>query len=156
MKTGYWALPSLFAITFFVSIGTFQKPALAEMELSTCDSAILQAANTISTGRDAKVTNMYFGDLSHEHSSYPTNRPIDAMFVMQGQSVADILSSNQFMTILATRVINGCGSIGRVTFGMDNTDWSYSYGLINGQVTGFSCIDDVSTNRTPRWGERYC
>jgi hypothetical protein len=156
MKTKHWASVSLFAITLFVSTGTLQKPVLAEMDLSTCDSAILQAANTIKTGRDARVTNVHFGSVAEEYSSYPAGRPAEVSLAMRGRSVANILASNQFMTILATRIINGCGSVGKVTFGMDNTDWSYSYGLVNNQVIGFTCIDYGSTNRTLRWGERYC
>jgi len=147
---------SLLTAALLSNSNGFQKPALAEQELSACDSAILQTANTISTGRDARVVDMYFSDLADEYNSYPANRPTAAMFIMRGRSVSDVLASNQFMTILATRVINSCGSVGRVTFGMDNTDWSHAYGLVNGQVVAFTCVEPGTTNRSLRWGERYC
>ena len=156
MKTRHLVFSSLFVITLFVSTGTFQNPVLAEMELSSCDSAIFQAANTIQTGRDARVTNVLFQGLSEEYNSYPADRPTNVTFLMHGRSTADVLSSNQFMTILATRVISGCGSIGRVTFGEDNSGWSYSFGLVNGQVRRFTCIGPGTLNRPIRWGERYC
>lgn len=147
---------SLLTTALLSSPSVFQRSALAEKELTACDSAISQAANTISTGRDARVVNMHFSDLAQEYNNYPANRPIDAMFVMRGRSVPDVLTSNQFMTILATRVINSCGSIGRVTFGPANSDWLHSYGLVNGQVMGFTCVESGTTNRALRWGERYC
>lgn len=155
MQKRQWMAISVGITALLATSGFLPRPALAEKELSACDSALLQAANTISTDRDARVIDMYFGDLNQEYSSYPVNRPTDAMFIMRGRSVADVLNSNQFMTILATRVINNCSSIGRVTFGMANSDWLYSYGLVNNQVIAFTCIGPGTTNRSLRWGERY-
>jgi hypothetical protein len=147
---------SLCVTALLLNPSLLQNSAQAEKEFSACDSALLQAANTISTGRDVRITNLYYRGLDQEYSDYPANRPIDAIFLMQGRSVADVMNSSQFMNILATRIINGCGSIGRVTFGMDNSDWLYSYGLVNSQVIAFTCIGPGTTNRSLRWGERYC
>ena len=66
-----------------------------------------------------------------------------------------MLSSPQFMLSLSQEVIDDCGATSSVRFGSDNSGWHDIYGLVDGDVTGFTCVD-LYADRQLEWGEYFC
>lgn len=83
------------------------------------------------------------------------DRPHEMTFRLGGQGQASVLSSPQFMRNMGDRLIQACGSVSAVRYASDASGWHDIYGLINGQVTGFTCVD-IDAARDLRWGEYYC
>lgn len=83
------------------------------------------------------------------------DRPYELTVMLGGEGQATVLSSPQFMRNISDRLIQNCGSVSAVRFTSNNSGWHDVYGLINGMVTGFTCVD-IDPAREPRWGEYYC
>lgn len=83
------------------------------------------------------------------------DRPYELTLMMGGEGQATVLSSPQFMRNISDRLIQNCGSVSAVRFLSNNSGWHDVYGLIDSQVTGFTCVD-VGTGQSIRWGEYYC
>jgi hypothetical protein len=62
----------------------------------------------------------------------------------------DIVISTNVETVVGL-IYRGCSRLRRLMLIESN----YIYGLINGQVTGFTCVD-IDAARDLRWGEYYC
>ena len=52
-------------------------------------------------------------------------------------------------------MIDDCGATSSVRFGSDNSGWHDIYGLVDGDVTGFTCVD-LYADRQLEWGEYFC
>jgi hypothetical protein len=153
-------IKALFATSFiafasFSWLGYSKQPTFAQQPLSTCQNALLDAGRTLRDGRDLRITNVRLEHLSSQYRSFPANRPDSVLLAMEGRAVYDVMASGQFMTILATRIMNGCSSIGMVSFGQGHSDWVISFGMVNGQVESFYCLE-FGSSRVARWGEQYC
>jgi hypothetical protein len=58
--------------------------------------------------------------------------------------------------LIAKKVISGCSQVGSVSFAMKETDWIVTYGMINGKVKHFTCVEAGPRAPALRWGETYC
>ncbi|MGD1906565.1 MAG: SH3 domain-containing protein [Leptolyngbyaceae cyanobacterium] len=85
----------------------------------------------------------------------PANRPVSLLFFLGGPGQASVLSSPQFMLSLSQEVIDDCGSISSVRFGSDSSGWHDIYGLVGGEVTGFTCVG-LHPEQELEWGEFFC
>ncbi|QQE64646.1 SH3 domain-containing protein [Leptolyngbya sp. BL0902] len=83
------------------------------------------------------------------------DRPHEMTLMLGGLGQTTVLSSPQFMGQMGNRLIQNCQTVSAVRFASNNSGWQDVYGLINGQVVGFTCVD-TDLNRALRWGEYYC
>jgi hypothetical protein len=151
-------------VSGLVSLETFLLVAVPvkvqAQDVATADNpcfAALQAVeNTVEQGRDVAVTNIQIQEMSQSYADYPSERPKGLMFAMRGSDVAHVMNSPQLLTDLTTDVVNHCGAVSSMTFAGEHSDWAITYGLIDGQIQQFSCLEAVRGGRSTRWGEHYC
>ncbi|MEO1124640.1 MAG: hypothetical protein AAFX95_11200 [Cyanobacteria bacterium J06639_16] len=120
-----------------------------------CRAAFTEAVNTIENGRRVEVVDIVSIDLSRGHRGYPANAPVGIILAMEGQATADVLNSHQFMNNISSQIIEDCQPVSLVEFQMYSTDWAETYGLVNGNVVLFSCIE-AGIGANPRWGQVVC
>jgi hypothetical protein len=131
----------------------------------TCTMTINEAIAQIQLGRRINL-DVERIDLSTWATGYPAERPFGLRFAMGGYSrgiSADteaILSSPVMMEAIATRIIEQCPSISYVVFATNNSGWRVPFGVINGSVEGFRCMDEpdhrIRARQSPQWGFYDC
>jgi hypothetical protein len=127
-----------------------------------CSVSLTAAQNRLTRDRDLEITMRSF-DISEGFPDHPANRPIAYQFLLKGKAAETIMRSRQFQKVIATDIIESCGSVGRVTFALWGSGWSQTVGMLNdGRIDVFECIDPPGRNssslRDPRltWGREYC
>lgn len=85
----------------------------------------------------------------------PADRPVSIGFVLGGPGQATVLSSPQFMLSLSQAVIEDCNTISSVRFSSDSSGWHGIYGLVDGEVALFACVEPAGY-RALEWGEYFC
>lgn len=117
-----------------------------------CHNQLAAERSRINTVNQSFLSTTYFdpSDLSPYRS-----RPHELTLMIGGQGQETVLSSPQFMHNISDRLIQHCETVSAVRFASNNSGWQDIYGLINGQVTGFACVD-IAPGQTLRWGEYYC
>lgn len=63
------------------------------------------------------------------------------------------MNNSQMQLAMAKKIVANCPQIGLVAFSQDQTDWVNMYGLINGKVQAFECVD---MEEKAKWGEYPC
>lgn len=117
-----------------------------------CQSALLAAANRIVAGRNLQIVRASLYDVSA-----PPDLPQVSMgvaFRLAGRDAENMMFSPQLLTSISRDIITGCAGIGVVTFNVDQTDWSQEYGLVNGRVQAFQCVDPGP--EVLEWGTTAC
>ncbi len=137
----------LFPVTLvlLMSIGNIATPAIAKPDRPNCNST-LQSVKKSLTGvrsfQQDKLDNR--GQPRGRTLSFDITLKIDAEFPSDTSQMA-----------IATRVIRNCSKIALVTFAYYQSDGVNTYGIKNGQIIEFTCIDAGSDKKT-KWGETYC
>lgn len=134
-------------------------PAHAQTDNQDCSVTVVAVRNELEKGRDLQVILVEIQDLSQEYQDYPTGRPLNYHFRIEGSAADDVMVSTQFLKALSTRVINSCSSAGGVDFGVNRTGWSETYGYIGpGRVEAFRCVEPNRNqpNRILAWGYHFC
>lgn len=146
---------SLSIFLVIVNILIFSEKSLSQSSENSCIEALSNATSIIENGRSVRVVDLHFYELSRTYRNYPRETPYAVLYVLEGRATEDILVSDQFMTILATRITTACPSIGLVEFGLNQSSWREALGKVNGQMTFFECIPP-GLSRRPQWGEHVC
>ena len=133
----------------------YSGSAVAQSPEDICIRSFVDAAITIGTGRDVRVVDLQVSRLSVVYEDYPQDTPIEIAIVMEGSHVEHVLYSPQFMSIVASQIMNRCSTVGLVSFGMNHTSWIVSYGKVDGQLQEFECIG-FGIGLDPVWGESNC
>ena len=122
-----------------------------------CNAALQRAKKQIQKNRKVKVVYTGQEDISQDYKSYPKNRPFSHLFGLTGSATQSILSSEKFLTAIATDIINKCPSISMVEFNEYRTDHVESYGLLGNNTIGiFKCIDWEVAPKKLDWGYIGC
>lgn len=116
-----------------------------------CHSVLATARGELNAVPDGFLRGIYLG----YDEQAPADRPVSILFFLGGQGQASVLSSPQFMLSLSQEVIEDCGATSSVRFGSDNSGWHDIYGLVDGEVTGFTCVE-LYADRDLEWGEYFC
>jgi len=141
---------SLLALSTFSMI---HLPIAANAESRRCRAAITDAERRIKAGRPIQVRSQV-RDLSEWSSDYPNNRPLKYHFIVRGKAAEAVMTSPQFQISIATNIIKNCDSVSAVDFGMDQTDWGITIGILPGDRIGkFECI---SPPAELAWGQSFC
>lgn len=120
---------------------------------TSCSNALDSAQTRIQDGREI-ITELRFSEVSSQWNDTPRGRPKGLLVAMQGNynQMVNVMSSPQFLTAIATKIINDCQDVSLVAFTVHATEGGIVYGLVNGQVQQFQCTTDES----PRWGFMFC
>jgi hypothetical protein len=95
-------------------------------------------------------------NLSQSWQDYPQGRPIEYLFLFKGLAAESIMTSGNLQQYLANQIIKDCSHISMVKFGIQNSGWVHTYGLMpNGKVQIFKCLEPAVGNK-PKWGQIIC
>jgi hypothetical protein len=133
--------------------------AYAQTDNQDCSTTVVAVRNELKKGRDLEVVLVQSRDMSEYSEEYPTGRPLNYQFRIEGSAADDVMYSPQFLQALSTQVINNCASAGSVTFGVNRTGWGEQYGYMGeGRVEAFRCVqpDRSQSNRRLAWGYHFC
>lgn len=92
----------------------------------------------------------------------PSGRPYElrVLFGPLGRpqpAALDLMESNRMLNSIAANVIRGCSDVAVVSYGIPGTGHISSFGLVNGHVQRFQCVDGGGRSvPRPRWGWQYC
>lgn len=117
-----------------------------------CHSQLAAERDRVNGVRNGFLSAIY---LAPSPESPYRDRPNEITFQLGGAGQESVLSSPQFMRNMGDRLIQRCGTVSAVRYASNASGWYDVYGLINGQVTGFTCVD-MDSSRRLRWGEYYC
>ncbi|MCT7960873.1 SH3 domain-containing protein [Laspinema sp. D1] len=119
---------------------------------NTCHQSLSQAKNQVNNVRNAFLS----GILVETNSLSPVRgKPNELVLLVGGPGDDAILSSSELMQNLSEPLIQNCGTISSVKISSNNSGWHHVFGLINGRVQIFDCIDAGPGNQQ-RWGQYYC
>ncbi len=67
------------------------------------------------------------------------------------------MSSPKFIAAIATDIIQACDDVSLVTFGVTNSAYEHSLGLMpGGDVKLFDCLEPTEPNMKLTWGQTFC
>ncbi|MCT7967064.1 SH3 domain-containing protein [Laspinema sp. D1] len=119
---------------------------------NTCHQSLSQAQNQVNNVRNAFLS----GILVETNSLSPVRgKPNELVLVVGGPGEDAILSSGELMQTISERLIQNCGTISSVKIASNNSGWHHVFGLINGRVQIFDCIDAGPGNQQ-QWGQYFC
>jgi hypothetical protein len=134
-------LPVSFSLLLVLSNWSI-LPADAGRSRPSCNSA-LKFVQTLKGIRNTKLYPL-------GKQGQPAGRTMSLNLVFNNDSVLKTITHLS----IATRVIKNCSQIGSVSFSGYRTDGGTEYGLKNGQIIEFICLEDQ--RQLPRWGEDRC
>lgn len=114
-----------------------------------CRDAILNAETRIS---DVPNTALVDIDVVTAPDGHPPDRRALMRFVAGGPGSGVILTSPEFMQTISTAIITGCEIVSVVEFALDESDGIEQFGLIDGEVKRFDCVEAGE----PTWGYQRC
>ncbi len=95
-------------------------------------------------------------NLSKSWQDHPKGRPIEYFFGFRGPAGEAIMNSGRLQQNLANQIIKDCSNISMVKFGIRNSGWVHTYGLMpNGKVQLFECLEP-GRGVKPKWGQIIC
>ncbi|MCU0567084.1 MAG: hypothetical protein MUF49_10860 [Oculatellaceae cyanobacterium Prado106] len=140
------------------------SPALAQERSAKdiCLEAIIATQKRIVEGRTINLE-MQVLDLD-ESRGYLGDRSQELQFIMGDFSRPGltpdgraVLQSPVLMQSMATEIISDCPSIGSVVFAAADSEWAISFGLIEGGVQAFQCLQREPWESSPApWGFLDC
>src|SRR5919202_4018893 len=123
-----------------ITAGTLGLSALvfpSQVRSESCEASIRGAKERIERGRNITVMSDTV-DGSQTYPNHPNGRPRIVTFRFQGKAADSVMESPAFQKAIASESIKSCGSVGAVTFGRNQTDWSITLGLMsNGSIEKF-------------------
>lgn len=119
---------------------------------NACHQSLSQAKNNINNVRNAFL---YGIKVENNPLSPVRGKPNELVLVVGGPGEDTILSSGELMQTISEQLIQNCGTISSVKIGSNNSGWHHVFGLINGRVQIFDCIEAGPGNPL-RWGQYYC
>lgn len=121
-----------------------------------CTATIAAAQNHLEAGRNVEVT-IRSSDISESYPDHPKSRSFNYKFLLSKEASESIMNSSNLIKSIANKIINNCRSVGSVTFGINQTGWSQSIGLMpDGKVKFFECLEPNESSKELSWGQEYC
>lgn len=146
-------LPTFLIINTLVLSSLPASANYSTKSTAKCRAAITEAKKTISKGRKIKINIKIFNVAEH-YSDYPKQYPVGYTFIFSGAATEQVMNSVKFLSIISKRIITKCESVGLIDFSQDGTDWVQRYGIINGELKAFECVDPPQNNIS--WGIHVC
>jgi hypothetical protein len=136
-------LPIALGLLLVISNGAV--PATAATSPSNCNKTLKLVKKSLS-----EVVTFKTRSLGDQGQPRGRSKALDITF--KNDAAFPIKSAQKS---IATRVIKSCSQIASVSFGIDQTDAGTVYGLKNGKIIKFTCIEAGGAIK-PAWGETYC
>lgn len=144
------------------SIGTITSAPMAIASTSPqealnnqeCNAALGGLGRLLLSGRQLDVTGASYLPISNSYRAFPSDRPLELSITITGEDANAVMNSPQLLTTISRAFIAGCRPVGLVTFGVEYSGWINSFGVVNGSVAPFQCVD--LGEQEPVWGYQYC
>jgi len=117
-----------------------------------CNAALGGLGRLLLSGRRLDVTGASY--LPNSYRAFPSDRPLELSITITGEDVNAVMRSPQLLTTMSRAFIEGCPLVGLVTFAVEYSGWINSFGVVNGDVVPFQCLD--LGGQEPVWGQQYC
>lgn len=140
---------------FIVNLGPSPHVPVNSPIGETCHQTLAQTRAKIRDVRNSSVVDIL---LISNDSPIPS-RPHEIRLVLGGSGQTTVLSSPQFMLQMSNDLIQGCDTASSIRFAADQSGWDAAYGIVDGRVTDFTCVDPLSSPFSGlRWktAEYYC
>jgi hypothetical protein len=129
----------------------------SEPKRQTCEAAIANGRERITTGRSVTIASFNILDDSQTYPDHPDGRPQIVRIRLDGKAADEVMNSPVFQKAIASEIINSCGSVGAVNFQRNQTDWSSTFGLMpNGTIKQFECVEPGPGRNRVSWGQESC
>lgn len=145
------------AVLFSPALALTPSPAQAQnqdAEMQACEAALIRASDLLVGDRHLWIVNIEARQIGESYQNYPYQKPMEAVFVMDGNAVDDVMNSPRLLTSITQGVTDGCQNVGIVSYAAAESDWVESYGLIGSQIRQFECTDPGEGST--RWGYVVC
>lgn len=120
-----------------------------------CLATIAAAKQKLQGSRNVNMI-IRSGNLSQSWQDHPRNRPLEYLFLFRGSAAESIMKSGRLQQTLANQIIKDCSNVSMVKFGLQNSGWVNSFGLMpNGKVQVFECLEP-EIGIKPKWGQIFC
>ena len=120
-----------------------------------CQAALNEATNTVEEVPSVQMSTMDIRSLAEEYSDFPAERAHGVYIGIEGQAAINVLNSPQLLTSISSQLIEECDSVSMIKFAIHQTDWNVVFGLVDGSVLSFECIEP-SLGRIRQWGTTVC
>jgi hypothetical protein len=123
----------------------------------SCQVALAEAKNQLKS-KNVRVVQLNKFDMSKkfEYSEYPEKYPVRVSITIEGFGTESVMNSTIFLKALSSNIILGCGPVSLVDFGVNNTDYFNTFGLLGrDKVEEFECLPAGTTTHVP-WGYVIC
>lgn len=140
---------------FVVNLGSSSHVPVNSPVSEACHQTLAQARTEISNVRNSSIVDIF---LISNNSPIPA-RPHEIKLVLGGSGQAAVLSSPKFMLRISNDLIQGCDTGSSIRFAADQSGWDSVYGIVDGRVANFTCVDPLSSPFGGlRWesAEYYC
>jgi hypothetical protein len=141
-----------------ISIGnifTYDSVIAVTANSAECNQAIAQTKSQLSKIKKLNLISSQSKDISNLYKDFPAGKNIEQRFVFTGKAAANVLNSPKMLGSMSNNIIKKCNSTGAVFFGIDRSDNSLIYGLVNNQITQFECLS-AGIGAKPKWGQLVC
>lgn len=136
-------------------------PAPVKAQNDACNRAVAEAQYQVEQ-KNTTVIKIDRSDMRRSGETYLPDYPMKVHITIDGSGAESVMYSPVFLTKLSHDIIMSCGSVSLVVFGVNKTDWSERFGLMeNREVTPFKCLSGVEGwiegGRTViPWGYAHC
>ncbi|MCT7981703.1 hypothetical protein NG796_00190 [Laspinema sp. A4] len=119
---------------------------------NACHQSLSEVKNTLNN-----VPNTFISRIILENNALSplATRPNELVVLVGGPGQRTILSSVEFMQNISDQLIQNCETVSAVKLASNNSGWHHVFGLINGRVQTFECIDSGPGVQL-KWGEYFC
>jgi len=145
-------------LSFWVSAATLPAQAVpvSEAEGASCNAALATVRSRLAQVKDVSVTHVDQFNRANLYSDFPPGRPMSYSFRLKGRGAETVMHSPKLLMKLSQRLMTNCASVGAVQYGVDETDWYTTFGLMpNGKIMAFACVDPAPGLKL-KWGYQIC
>lgn len=145
-----------------IGVGKLKPAAAANYAMSrSCLDAVNQAQSKIrGAGVESVVVNV--GEMSEE-SGYPDGKPFSVRYALDGSAdvyrrgtIKSVMRSSKMLLSLSSNIIKNCDGVSWVGFGVNQSDDTREFLLMDGDVRPLTCLDSPVRGATMPWGFSYC
>jgi hypothetical protein len=86
----------------------------------------------------------------------PKGRAKQLDIIMEGKAAETLMTEDTKLLKISKTTIKSCPQVAMVNFGIAETDWGNTYGLVNGRVQAFVCQEESANPQKLPWGEQVC
>ncbi len=119
---------------------------------NACHQNLSQTTNNINNIRNAFLSEIV---VRNNSLSPVQGRPNELVLVVGGTRQDVILSSGDFMQNISESLIQNCETVSSIKTASNNSGWHHVFGLINGRVQAFECVDAAPGVKL-KWGQYFC